>query len=136
VKEKGREAVRKYKSTNAEIKETIELQLNNVQDSYNSLLKTANQIKVRLENSLSTFQEYEDTLSSIWSSLEELQTSINIEIDRPKELGAAKIQLESIRVRIHLRSQRHAKPPLCTVCIHMVCVAFSVVVQQITSQKS
>ena len=100
MKEKGREQIRKYKSGNPMIKETIEQQLNNVQDSYDSLLKTANQIKARLENSLLKFQEYEDILSSIWTNLEELETSISIEIDEPKELGRAKILLESMRVRI------------------------------------
>lgn len=99
MKQKGREQIRKHKSNNPKIKETIEQQLSNVQDSYDSLLKTANQIKARLENSLLKFQEYEDILSSIWSNLEELETSINIEIDEPKELGKAKILLESMRVR-------------------------------------
>lgn len=100
VKGKGREQIRKYKSVNSQAKDTIEQQLNNVQESYDSLLKTAHQIKARLENSLLKFQEYEDVLSSIWSNLEELETSINIEIDEPKELGKAKILLESMRVRI------------------------------------
>ena len=99
VKEKGREQIRKYESTNQAIRETIEQQLDSVQDSYDSLLKTANQIRARLENSLLKFQEYEDILSSIWSNLEELETSINSEIDEPEELGKAKILLESMRVK-------------------------------------
>ena len=98
MKEKGREQIRKYKSANPTIRETIEQQLNNVQESYESLLKTANQIKARLDNSLLKFQEYEDILSSIWSNLEELETSTSIDVDEPRELGKAKILLESMRV--------------------------------------
>lgn len=99
MKEKGSQQIQRYESTRPPIRETIEQQLGNVQDSYDSLLKTAHQIKARLENSLLKFQEYEDTLDSIWSNLDELESSINIDIDEPTDLGKAKILLESMRVR-------------------------------------
>lgn len=102
MKDKGNEQIDRYESTNPAIRDTIEQQLSNVQDSYDSLIKTAHQIKARLENSLLKFQEYEDTLDSILKNLDELETSINIEIDVPTDLGKAKILLESMRVRIFL----------------------------------
>lgn len=100
TKRKGYQQIQKYESINSLVKKIIEDQLNNVQDSYDSLLKTAQQIKARLENSLLKFQEYEDILMNIWSNLDELESSINIDIDKPTDLGKAKILLESMRVRI------------------------------------
>jgi nesprin-1 len=47
VKAKGHGQIERYIVTTPSIQETIERQLHNVQDSYNSLLHTAIQIKVR-----------------------------------------------------------------------------------------
>lgn len=103
TKKKGYQQIQRYESVNSLIREVIEDQLKNVQDSYDSLLKTAQQIKTRLENSLLKFQEYEDILMNIWSNLDELESSINIDIDEPTDLGKAKILLESMRVRMSSR---------------------------------
>lgn len=48
VKAKGRAQIERYVGTTPMIQETIEKQLRNVQDSYNSLLHTAIQIKVKM----------------------------------------------------------------------------------------
>jgi nesprin-1 len=47
VKAKGHGQIERYIGTTPSIEETIQKQLCNVQDSYNSLLHTALQIKVR-----------------------------------------------------------------------------------------
>lgn len=100
MKKKGKQQIKRYEPTTPSVRPTIEQQLNSVQESYDSLIKTAHQIKARLENSLLKFQEYEDTLESIRLNLDELEPEINIEIDVPTDLGRAKILLESMRVRI------------------------------------
>jgi len=46
VKAKGHGQIERYIGTTPSIEETIQKQLHNVQDSYNSLLHTAVQIKV------------------------------------------------------------------------------------------
>lgn len=56
--------------------ETIDTQLRNVTESYDSLLKTALQIKSRLQESLAKFREYENSLESIWESLNELEPRV------------------------------------------------------------
>jgi nesprin-1 len=52
VKAKGHGQIERYIGTTPSIQETIEKQLRNVQDSYNSLLHTALQIKVLNSTSL------------------------------------------------------------------------------------
>jgi len=46
VRYKGQGQIGRYLSSNFNIKNVIEMQLNNVQSSYNTLLSTALQIKV------------------------------------------------------------------------------------------
>lgn len=98
VKQQGSLQIGRYEMLKPSIRETIELQLSSVQDSYDSLIKTAQQIKARLENSLLKFQEYEEILDSISSNLDELESSITTEIDVPVDLEKAKILMESMRV--------------------------------------
>lgn len=98
VKQKGAEQIKRYEPQNPSIRNNIEVQLSNLQDSYDSLLKTAHQIKARLDNSLLKFKEYEDTLDSIWSNLDDLEPTIKVDVDMPQDLGKAKILLESMRV--------------------------------------
>lgn len=70
-------------------------------ESYGSLLNTANQIKQRLQNSLSKFQEYEDMLESIWINLEQLEPPINSKVEKPYDLETASSLLESMKVYIY-----------------------------------
>lgn len=69
LKEKGQTQIDRYKESNSSIEPTILSQLQNVRDSYNSLLNTALQIDNRLSESLTKFQEYENTLESILNNL-------------------------------------------------------------------
>lgn len=98
VKAKGHGQIKRYVASTPAIQATIEKQLKNVQDSYDSLLHTAIQIKNRLLESLAKFQEYEDTLESIMRNLDTYEPVICQELDTPvTNLKEAQQQLESAR---------------------------------------
>lgn len=80
---KGQSQIKRYETTTPTIRDTVESQLKNIQDSYNSLLQTSVQIRNRLHESLAKFQEYEDTLNSIMRNLEEYEPIIETELDTP-----------------------------------------------------
>lgn len=80
---KGQNQIKRYERTTPSIRDTVEAQLKNIQDSYNSLLQTSVQIRNRLQESLAKFQEYEDTLDSIMRNLEEYEPIIQTELDAP-----------------------------------------------------
>lgn len=102
VKNKGQGQIARYGGAPG-IRDAIEKQLNNVQDSYNSLLQTALQIKNRLCDSLAKFKEYEDTLESIMVNLDEYEPVINEALEKPAvDLEDAQKQLEAARVNIFL----------------------------------
>ena len=98
LKLKGNGQIDRYVAANPEIKTVIETQLQNVQESYNSLLNTALQIKKRLAESLVKFQEYENTLESIMKNLDAYEPEIAQEIEAPVDtLDAAKQRFENAR---------------------------------------
>lgn len=100
VRAKGQAQISKYEKEAPAVRDTIEKQLNNVQESYNSLLQTALQIKNRLADSLAKFKEYEDTLDSIMQNLDEIEPIVAEEIEKPTEnLAEAKALLETAKVR-------------------------------------
>ena len=89
----------RYKASNPDIKATLDKQQQNMQESYNSLLQTATQIKNRLVDSLEKFKEYEDTLQSIFDNIEQWEPEIGEELAKPVEsLDMAKTELDNIRV--------------------------------------
>ena len=83
LKAKGQAQIDRYKSVNPSIESTIQTQLQNVQESYNSLLGTAVQIKTRLDESLVKFEEYENTLESIMKNLDAYEPEIARELEAP-----------------------------------------------------
>lgn len=83
LKATGQLQIKRYESTTPTIRDTVEAQLKNIQDSYNSLLQTSVQIRNRLHESLAKFLEYEDTLDSIMCNLEEYEPVIQTELDAP-----------------------------------------------------
>lgn len=98
LKLKGNGQITRYVAVNPEIKTIIEMQLQNVQESYNSLLNTALQIKKRLAESLVKFQEYENTLESIMKNLDAYEPEIAQEMEAPLDtLDAAKQRFENAR---------------------------------------
>lgn len=98
LKAKGHGQIDRYIAANPLIKSTIQLQLQNVQDSYNSLLTTALQIKNRLAESLAKFQEYENTLESIMKNLDTYEAEMTQALDAPLDnLTSAEESLESAR---------------------------------------
>lgn len=98
LKLKGNGQITRYVAVNPEIKTIIETQLQNVQESYNSLLNTALQIKKRLAESLVKFQEYENTLESIMKNLDAYEPEIAQEMEAPLDtLDAAKQRFENAR---------------------------------------
>lgn len=80
---KGQDQIKRYEPTTPGIRDTVESQLKNIQDSYNSLLQTSVQIRNRLQESLAKFQEYEDTLDSIMRNMAEYEPIIQTELDAP-----------------------------------------------------
>lgn len=82
VKAKGHGQIEKYAKEAPNIRNNIEKQLSNVQESYNSLLQTAVQIKNRLIDSLAKFKEYEDTLDSIAEKLDEFEPKVTDEVSK------------------------------------------------------
>jgi len=101
LKSKGKTQIQRYVTSTPSIQTIVEQQLNNIQDSYNSLFNTAQQIKARLEESLLKFKQYEDMLESIWSNLDDYQPFMNKTIDDNWTLPEAKEQLIIYRVRIN-----------------------------------
>lgn len=83
LKVKGQSQIERYEAASPTIRNTIETQLKNIQDSYNSLLSTSVQIRNRLQESLGKFQEYENTLTSILNNLDEYEPIINNDLDSP-----------------------------------------------------
>nr|XP_034172930.1 nesprin-1 isoform X14 [Osmia lignaria] len=98
LKLKGNGQITRYVAANPEIKTIIETQLQNMQESYNSLLNTALQIKKRLAESLVKFQEYENTLESIMKNLDAYEPEIAQEMEAPLDtLEMAKQRFETAR---------------------------------------
>lgn len=98
LKAKGHGQIDRYVSVNPAIRSTIETQLQNVQDSYNSLLNTALQIKNRLAESLAKFQEYENALESIMKNLDAYEVEMSQSLDAPLDnLTLAEQSLENAR---------------------------------------
>lgn len=98
LKGKGHGQIDRYVGANPDIRSTIETQLQNVQDSYNSLLNTALQIKNRLAESLAKFQEYENTLESIMKNLDTYEIEMTQSLDAPMDnLTCAEQNLENAR---------------------------------------
>lgn len=102
LKSKGISQIHRYVSSTPSIQSVVEQQLSNIQDSYNSLYNTAQQIKARLEESLLKFKQYEDMLESIWSNLDEYQPLMNKSINENWSLEETKDQLTLYRVSVYI----------------------------------
>lgn len=107
---KGQQQIKRYEPFSRTIREKIESQIKNIQDSYNSLLHTSIQIKNRLYDSLSKFKEYEDTLDSILQNLDGFEKVIDMEMEKPlNTLNEAKTQLQlmtSLQNKLQQEKQR------------------------------
>lgn len=100
LKSKGIAQIHRYVTSTQPIQSIVEKQLSNIQDSYNSLYNTAQQIKARLEESLLKFKQYENMLESIWSNLDDYQPLMNKSIDENWSLEETKDQLTIYKVSI------------------------------------
>lgn len=94
LKARGQTLIERYEPTSPAIRPTIETQLKNIQDSYDSLLNTSVQIRNRLQDSLSKFQEYENTLDSIAANLNEYEPQIDNLEEPATTLDMAQDQLK------------------------------------------
>lgn len=95
LRAKGQSQIERYEQTTPNIRNTIETQLRNIQESYNALLNTSIQIRNRLHESLQKFQEYENTIDSIMHNLENYEPIITTELDEPAvDLTMAQKQLK------------------------------------------
>jgi nesprin-1 len=91
----------RYIQSNPEIKNTIEKQHKNMQESYNSLQQTGVQIKNRLLDSLEKFDEYESTLQSIMDNIKQWEPDILRDLQKPLEnISSIESEMENIRVSI------------------------------------
>lgn len=112
LKAKGQSQIERYEPTNPSVRNTIETQLKNIQDSYNSLLGTSIQIRNRLQESLLKFQEYENTLDTIMQNLDEYEPVIQNDLDVPAtNLDMARDQLklaQSIHNKLQAEKSRLA----------------------------
>lgn len=101
----GHSQIERYAGMTPTVRGTIEGQLRNIQDSYDSLLSTSVQIRNRLHESLAKFEEYEQTIDSIMRNLGEWEPKIAEELDEPAtNLEQAKGQL-SYATRMHAQLQ-------------------------------
>lgn len=92
---KGHQQINRYEPFSKSIREKIESQIKNIQESYNSLLHTSIQIKNRLYDSLNKFKEYDETLDSILQNLDAFEKVIDVEMEKPlNTLNEAKTQLQ------------------------------------------
>lgn len=111
LKAKGHNQIERYESSSPNIRSNIETQLKNVQDSYDSLLNTAVQIRQRLQESLGKFEEYENILDSIAKNLEDYEAAI-VELETPATtLEMAQSQLKTgnqIHNKLHGEKSRLA----------------------------
>ena len=99
LKAKGHGQIERYELVNPSIRPIIDTQLQNVRESYNSLLNTALQIKNRLAESFAKFQEYENTLESIMQNLDAYEPEVAEELQAPLDtLESAEESLEKARV--------------------------------------
>jgi len=107
---KGQQQIKRYEPFSSTIRERIESQIKNIQDSYNSLLHTSIQIKNRLYDSLNKFKEYEETLDSIMQNLDGFEKVIDLEMEKPiNTLNDAKVQLQlmqSLQDKLQQEKQR------------------------------
>lgn len=95
LRAKGQSQIERYDHSTPTIRTTIETQLKNIQDSYDSLLNTSVQIRNRLHESLAKFQEYENTIDSIMHNLADYEPVITTELDEPAtNLAMAQEQLK------------------------------------------
>ena len=99
VRAVGEELGQKTEGGSSEQKGVIEKQHHNIQESYNSLLQTATQIKNRLTDSLEKFEEYEDTLKNILDNIGKMEEEIEDLVSRPvANLGDVDQELESLKL--------------------------------------
>ncbi len=112
LRAKGQSQIERYEQFSPNIRNTIETQLKNIQDSYNSLLNTSIQIRNRLHESLAKFQEYENTIDSIMHNLENYEPIITTELDEPAtDLSMAQKQLklaQSLHTKLQAEKSRLA----------------------------
>uniref|UniRef100_T1JGP1 Calponin-homology (CH) domain-containing protein n=1 Tax=Strigamia maritima TaxID=126957 RepID=T1JGP1_STRMM len=73
LRAKGNGLIDRYQDVANNVCTEIQQQLTNVQESYDALLKTANQILKRLQDSCQKFREYEDTLDMINNNLNSIE---------------------------------------------------------------
>ena len=102
VRQIGEAQGNKYRTSNPDLPASIEKQHQNVQESYNSLLQTATQIKNRLLDSLEKFKDYEDTLQSIFENIDKWEPEIIEELSKTVEtIDEVTDELENVRVSIN-----------------------------------
>lgn len=111
LKVKGFNQIERYEAVSPNIRPTIETQLKNVQDSYDSLLNTSVQIRNRLQESLGKFEEYENILDSILKNLDEYETTIG-ELEEPAttlEMAQAQLKVaQNLHNKLHGEKSRLA----------------------------
>lgn len=115
---KGQQQIKRYEPFSNTIRDKIESQIKNIQESYNSLLNTSIQIKNRLYDSLNKFKEYEETLDSIMQNLDGFERVIDFEMEKPlNTLNEAKTQLQLMtNLQDKLQQEKQRLTLACQAC--------------------
>lgn len=115
---KGQQQIKRYEPSSSTIRDKIEGQIKNIQESYNSLLQTSIQIKNRLYDSLAKFKEYEETLDSIMQNLDGFEKVIDVEMEKPlNTLNEAKTQLHFMTsMQNKLQNEKQRLTLACQAC--------------------
>lgn len=100
---KGEQRIRRYESVAPVVRENVEKQLHNIQDSYKSLLQTSVQIRNRLQDSLNKFLDYERTLESIERNLAEYENVLQKEFQTPA--GSLEMAQNQMKLAQNLQSK-------------------------------
>lgn len=84
LKSKGFSLINEYKAETPKIEDQIQQQINNIQESYDSLLMTAENIQAQLDDALNKFKTYEDSLLLCERLLNETRPFIASGLDSSK----------------------------------------------------
>ncbi|XP_067130355.1 LOW QUALITY PROTEIN: muscle-specific protein 300 kDa-like [Centruroides vittatus] len=98
VKDKGYHLINNYKDQAPEIEDQIKQQLANIQESYDSLLTSAEQIKAQLEDALRKFMNYEETMNNCSRLLTNVEPQLTSDINyKMLSIDSVKDKLDSTK---------------------------------------
>ncbi|XP_028967016.1 nesprin-1 [Galendromus occidentalis] len=101
----GQALIDAYEASAPQTAETVSQQIDNIRESYTSLLAAAIKIQSRLENALEKFRAYEKMISYCEGLLNETESSITGPQEQPKTKDAIKFALDAKQAKLNQLSQ-------------------------------